>query len=90
MLAEKCKGKMPLTEQQARALAHWWGVAYQKVALPSEEGGQVLHGLMMPNMHHPDTGWHPSSGNLLWSQEEARELENRRSSINPAAAEWVG
>ena len=86
----KRQGKTPLTEPQARALADWRNGAYQKTFTPSAQGLQAMHGVMIACSHHPDAEEPSSSEISLWSLEEVRELENSRSAINPAAADWVG
>jgi hypothetical protein len=90
MVSKNLKGKTPLTEPQAKSLADWWGGAYHKTIVPSAQGVQAMHGVMIACGHHPDAEGSSSSGGSLWSLEEVRELENLRSAINPAAADWVG
>lgn len=69
----------PLTEPQARALAFWWGGVYQAPGEGHEEEGDGRHGVVLAG-----------SSETVWSREQAREVENRRRDINPAAPDWVG
>jgi len=90
MVSKNPKGQTPLTEPQARALADWWGGAYHQTIVPSAQGVQAIHGVILACGQHPDAEGSSSSEVSLWSLEEVRELENLRSAINPAAADWVG
>lgn len=86
----KPKGKTLFTEQQAKVLAQWWGGEYQQVNLTSKGKTEVIHGLFIgsPNISGPELS--TPCQILVFSLEEARELENRRSEINPSAPDWVG
>jgi hypothetical protein len=90
MLPETLKGKKPLSEPQARTLARWWGGEYLTQTLPSDQGVQVLHGVTLTSGPEARTGRGSPPARSLWSWEEARDLENCRSSMNPAAEEWLG
>ncbi len=48
MATEDQQGMTPLTEQQAKALADWWGGDYQAMREVSGEDTAVVHGVVMP------------------------------------------
>jgi hypothetical protein len=87
---KKLTGKTPLTESQAKTLALWWGGDYLSENLRGEDSLQVLHGVILPQTYPGSLASHFLEDVTFWSQEEAREWENRRSSINPGAEAWVG
>lgn len=79
--------KTPLTEQQARSLAHWWGGEYQEISAAA--GGNVpRHGVALTsNKSCPAQTDAPT---WVFSLEEARDLENRRGFQDAASPDWVG
>ena len=82
-------GKTRLTEAQARALAHWWGGAYQRTKGPAGLG-EVWHGVVFTSPGRGDIPTPVSPGLALFSLEEVRNLENLRDDVNPGAPDWVG
>jgi len=74
----------PLTEQQARSLAHWWGGEYRQMS-PGAGENAGRHGVLLNR---------PQSDNesylQIFSLEEAREMENRRGFQEAASPDWVG
>jgi hypothetical protein len=76
--------KTPLTEQQARSLAYWWGGSYHHT-LPTTGDKHVRHGVLVPC---------PSSEAeapiRVFSLEEAREMEKRRGFQEAASPDWIG
>lgn len=87
MATEDQQGMTPLTEQQAKALADWWGGDYQAMREVSGEDTAVVHGVVMPGEKFCPGKAHRLA---IFSLEKATALENRRSSINPGAPDWVG
>jgi hypothetical protein len=74
----------PLTEQQARALAHWWGGAYREGA-PAAGWPGLRHGVLV-NRTQADQ----DCPFQIFSLEEAQEMENRRGFQEAASPDWVG
>ena len=74
----------PLTEQQARSLAHWWGGEYRQMS-PAAGENAIRHGVLLNR---------PQSDNesflQIFSLEAAREMENRRGFQEAASPDWVG
>ena len=87
---KKLTGKTPLTKSQAKTLAHWWGGDHVEKTLQSDNSPQVRHGVLLPQPYPGRAAPSSSDGVTFWSQEDAREWENHRSSINPGAEAWVG
>lgn len=85
----KFREKTPLTEQQAKALAHWWGGEYQQLALGREDT-IIRHGVVVLGKLNcrPQTEAAPP----VWiaSLEEARDMETRRGFQEAASPDWVG
>jgi hypothetical protein len=79
----------PLTEQQARTLAHWWGGEYQHL-LPAAGENLTRHGVMVTGnqscRHQPDV----ESQIWVFSLEEAGEMKNRRGFQDAASPDWIG
>jgi hypothetical protein len=76
--------KTPLSEQQARSLAHWWGGTYQTTS-PAPGEHLIRHGVAVPP---------PSldAKTFIWvfSLEEAIEMENQRGFQDACSPDWVG
>jgi hypothetical protein len=81
-------GKTPLTEQQARSLAHWWGGTYQTVS-PIVGDNHVRHGVIVSGGECQPVP-HAGAGVAVFSLEEAREMENRRGFQDAASPDWIG
>jgi hypothetical protein len=83
-------GKTPLTEQQARSLAYWWGGDYQQVFL-AESGTTIRHGVVVRGSQNcrprADAEAPPI---MVFSLEEARDMENQRGFQEAASPDWVG
>jgi hypothetical protein len=77
-------GKTPLTEQQARSLAYWWGGEYRQLT-PSAAETAAWHGVLLTRLQD-------GTANLLqiFSLEEAREIESQRGFQEAASPDWVG
>ena len=74
----------PLTEQQARSLAHWWGGEYRHISAAAGEN-EIRHGVLV-NRRQSDS----ESIFQIFSLEEAREMEKRRGFQEAASPDWVG
>ncbi len=80
--------KTPLTEQQARALAHWWGGRYE-MTIDAGEVATVCHGVLLtgrPGQRHQDA----AGPTRILSLEEAQEMENRRGFQEACSPDWLG
>ena len=79
----------PLTEQQARSLAHWWSGEYQQI-LPAAGENLLRHGVLIhrPQGCRPNPDFEPPA--RVFSLEEAREMENRRGFQEAASPDWIG
>lgn len=74
----------PLTEQQARSLAHWWGGEYREAT--SGAGEPVArHGVLVHRRQADQDCLFQ-----IFTLEEAREIENRRGFQEAASPDWVG
>jgi hypothetical protein len=81
--------KTPLTEQQARSLAHWWGSEYRQ--MPSALGEKPLrHGVLVTRAGRGRLQPQAKCCYYIFSLEEAREMENRRGFQEAASPDWVG
>ncbi len=82
-------GKTPLTEQQARALAHWWGGRYEQ-SIDVKEVPTVCHGVRLTT-GRVDMG-REKAGGCRWicSLEEAWEIEKQRGFQEACSPDWVG
>jgi len=81
--------KTPLTEQQARTLAYWWGGQYQRISLA--EGENVTrHGVVVTGKKscRPQADAYPLI--QVFSLEEAGEMEKRRGFQEACSPDWVG
>lgn len=83
------ENKTPLTEQQARALAHWWGGQYEQIFRP-EMAATVCHGVVLPAPETTPNQDHSAGLTRIYSLEEAREMENRRGFQEACSPDWVG
>jgi hypothetical protein len=85
---QETTGKTRLTEDQARALADWWGGVYHRLrAAPPEVG--ILHGVVWKSgCEAGSLGGEPGAPAVFFL-EEACHLDNRRGEINPGAPDWV-
>jgi hypothetical protein len=81
--------KTPLTEQQARSLAHWWGGDYQQIFL-GERGTMIRHGVVVTGTKSCRPRADADDPIQIFSLEEAREMENRRGFQDAASPDWVG
>jgi hypothetical protein len=80
--------KTPLTEQQARSLAHWWGGEYRQ--MPPASGEKPLrHGVLVTRAGHGRLQAQAESC-YIFSLEEAQQMENRRGFQEAASPDWVG
>lgn len=82
-------GKTPLTEQQARSLAYWWGGDYQQVFL-AESGTTIRHGVAVRG---PKSCRPPADKDvpvMVFFLEEAWDIENRRGFQDACSPDWVG
>jgi hypothetical protein len=81
--------KTPLTEQQARTLAYWWGGEYQQISLAKGDKA-IRHGVVVTGKKscRPQA----DAGPLIqvFSLEEAGEMENRRGFQEACSPDWVG
>jgi hypothetical protein len=82
-------GTTGLTETQARALADWWGGSYQQVVSP-EGSGAARHGVIFTASGGQDPDMPVSPETVIFSLEEAQNLEKFRDVVNPGAPDWVG
>ena len=80
--------KTPLTEQQARSLAYWWGGEYQQISLAEGEKG-IGHGVVVTGKKscRPQAG--ADAPIRVFFLEEAREMEKRRGFQEAASPDWV-
>ncbi len=77
--------KQPLTECQARILAHWWGCEYEDWG---GEGREALHGVAI-NAPLNEGGLAPGPGLSVGFLEEAWALERQRHFDNHGhALDW--
>jgi hypothetical protein len=76
-----------LTEAQARALAAWWGGRYEKKVTPGGSGS-AGHGVTLAAVREDRSV--PSPEIIIFSLEEARDLEKFRQAVNPHSPDWVG
>ncbi len=74
----------PLTEQQARSLAHWWGGEYRQISAAAGENN-LRHGVVVNRLQSDPEGLFQ-----IFSLEEAGEMENRRGFQEAASPDWVG
>ena len=74
----------PLTEQQARSLAHWWGGEYRELSSAAGETGP-RHGVLV---NRPQA--EQDCRFQIFFLEEAQEMENRRGFQEAASPDWVG
>jgi len=81
-------GKTPLTEAQARALAHWWGGGYHWVAQPGP-GADFWHGVVVGHQGRKECLPPESPQIAVFSLEEVQVLENFRDAVNPGTRDWV-
>jgi hypothetical protein len=83
------RAQTPLTEQQARSLAHWWSGEYQQI-LPAAGENLLRHGVVV----YRAQGCRPNPDVELpvrvFSLEETREMENRRGFQEAASPDWIG
>jgi len=79
----------PLTEQQARALAHWWGGRYEKIMLPGT-AALVWHCVILPGRPASLPYDHSAGLARVSSREEAQEMENRRGFQEACSPDWLG
>ncbi len=82
-------GKTPLTEQQARSLAYWWGGAYQQIS-PTEGENAIRHGVVVTGKKSCRPQADADAPIRVFSLEEAREMENRRGFQEASSPDWVG
>ena len=77
----------PLTEQQARALAHWWGGRYEKIWDAAGPGWR--HGVVLtrPGGALPAPG---GGSRRVLTREEAQAWEARRGFQEACSPDWVG
>jgi hypothetical protein len=81
--------KTPLTEQQARTLAYWWGGQYQRISLA--EGENVnRHGVVVTGKKSCRPQGDAVAPIQIFSLEEAVEMENRRGFQEACSPDWVG
>lgn len=73
----------PLTEPQAKSLAHWWGGVYLQISGP--EKAAVSHGVAVSRRQSG-----ADQVFQIFSLEEAGEMENRRGFQEAASPDWVG
>ncbi len=78
----------PLTEQQARALAHWWGGRYEE--LPDTAGQSRRHGVVLTLPSAAAAVHHGVARALVLTQEEARAWETQRGFQEACSPDWVG
>lgn len=78
------QNKTPLTEQQARSLAHWWGGEYRE-GCQAADGQEFPYGVVIR-----PAGCGSDAPLLVFSREEAREMENRRGFQEACSPDWVG
>jgi hypothetical protein len=83
------RAQTPLTEQQARSLAHWWGGAYQHL-LPVAGDNRSRHGVVVSRPQGCRPGPDLQAPIRVFSREEAQEMENRRGFQEAASPDWVG
>jgi hypothetical protein len=80
----------PLTEQQARSLAHWWDGEYQQISL-IEEKNVIRHGVVVTGQKSSCLPQAEAATPIrVFSLEEAREMENRRGFQEASSPDWVG
>ncbi len=79
----------PLTEPQARSLAHWWGGEYrQDQAVAGKKA--CRHGVLVTRAGQDRLELQSETCYQIFSLEEAREMENRRGFQEAASPDWVG
>lgn len=89
MKPNSTEGTTPLTEQQARSLAHWWGGEYREI--PADGAGQGRrHGVLVTGTKSCRPRRDETAPVLVFSLEEAREMENRRDFQEACNPDWVG
>lgn len=79
----------PLTEQQARSLAHWWGGEYQRVSL-AEKDNAIRHGVVVTGTKSCRPQADADDAIQVFSLEEAIAMENRRGFQDAASPDWIG
>lgn len=79
----------PLTEQQARSLALWWGGAYQCLR-PDAPDRSPRHGVVLARPSDCCPAAEDDSPIQVFSLEEAQALENRRGFQEACSPDWVG
>lgn len=81
--------KTPLTEQQARSLAYWWGGQYQQVFLAAGDN-VTRHGVVVIGKKSCRPQADADTFIQVFSLEEAGEMENRRGFQEACSPDWVG
>ncbi len=81
--------KTPLTEQQARSLALWWDGDYQKIS-PTGGESAVRHGVVITGKRGCCAQVYADGPIMVFSLEEARDMENRRGFQEAASPDWIG
>jgi len=87
MTRETDQAATPLTEQQARALAHWWGGRYAEIQEADGQGRR--HGVVLtvsPGLGIAD----PGGCRWVLTREEAWAWEERRGFQEACSPDWVG
>lgn len=79
----------PLTEQQARSLAYWWGGEYRQDQAVTGENAR-RHGVLVTRAGHDRLDLQTETCYRIFTLEEAREMENRRGFQEAASPDWVG